>query len=259
MIHKIMLTSASFIPQVNITTISTPDIRSDLIVDLELFWSYNEFFQLIVDMETIAQQKGLDLSGGIGNFAKNLIPGDGEGMAELNATVSFRLGVGLEYVSAPSTKKINPYILGTTGLEVTLKAKGQFDYGIQAGALRGSIEMLAEISGKDPSDALSIKVGLNDSLNYYLGDPGNFSITRPGFVVSNISALISEVGITLDGAINANITAAISLIGISAKIVIGVTDLEKVGCKQSWMRAQGCICCNTLELIFSLQLLALQK
>jgi hypothetical protein len=228
MSNKVMLTSNSLVPQVNITTISNA-VRSDLIVDLQLFWSYSEFFQLIIDLETIAEQKGVDLSGDIGHFAKNLIPGEGEGMAKLDATVSFRLGVGLEYVSAPSTKKINPYILGTTGLLVTLDAQGQFNYDIQAGALRGSIGMSAAISGKDPSDPLSVKVGLNDSLNYYLSSPGNVSSSRPGFVnVSGIGGLISEVGIEFDGAINANITAGISLIGISADIIIGVRDLNEV-------------------------------
>jgi hypothetical protein len=207
-------------PKVDITTVSNNE-TSDLTVEIELSWVYQESFQLLIDLETIFGDE--DTTGDLGNFAKNMVPGEGAAFLSLEGGVSFRLGVGLEY--ARNERKINPYIMGTTGFKSWFKVAGSLSYECQAGPFTGSIEVDFKAGGSEAEDdPLSLSVGLNESLNYYLFNPGT---DRPGFVtVSGIGGLIDEVVVKFDGSVNAQIDAAISLIGTSISCKVGVSDLD---------------------------------
>jgi len=107
-LETLLTDSVGGTPHVNLTTTSDAN-RSDLMVDIILAWDWTEQFLINVDLDTLMKDE--NTTGDIGNFAKNLVPGEGSIKASLGTGVSFRLGVGLEYDKRG--KKINPYILGT--------------------------------------------------------------------------------------------------------------------------------------------------
>ena len=53
--------------QVNLTTTSDV-IRSDLVLDIELAWVYQNSFQLFLDMQSLFQDSGVDTDGAIGQL-----------------------------------------------------------------------------------------------------------------------------------------------------------------------------------------------
>jgi hypothetical protein len=190
-------------------------------VEIELSWLYTESFQLLIDLETILGDE--NTTGDLGNFAKTMLPSEGAAFLSLEGGTNFRLGVGLEYDRRE--RKINPYIMGTTGFNSWFSVAGNLSYECQAGPLTGSIEVDFRVGGSEvKDDPLSLYVGLNESLNYYLSNPGT---DRPGFVtVSGIEGLIDEVGVKFDGSVNAQMEAALSLIGTSISCKVGVSDLD---------------------------------
>lgn len=197
-----------------------------MVIDIELQWKYSEFFQLFVDLKSIMGQAGTDTAGELAQFAQNLVAGEGEGILDLDAGVVFRIGVGLEYVS--EEKKINPYIRGTTGLFITMDIDGSLAYEIQAGPFSGSIEADIKVtSADDDAMPLSLTVGLDETKNYYLGDPGVTSSARPGFVtIPSIANLANELEVAFDGQVTAGIDAGLSLIGLSARVDVQILDLD---------------------------------
>ena len=74
---------------------------------------------------------------------------------------------------------------------------------------------------------LSLTVGLDDSLNYYLADPGIVSQNREGFTnVSGISGLVGEIDVEFGGSATADVSIGLSLLGISLDVGVVLTDLD---------------------------------
>jgi len=211
-------------PRVNLTTTSNAH-RSDLVVDIVLAWNWLEHLLVNVDLETLMEDE--NTTGVVGVFAKNLVPGEGEASVDLKTGVSFRLGVGLEYVS--SEKRINPYILGTTGFYVELGLAASGAYTVQAGPFEGALDFQVEASGVQETDPLSLSVGLNNSLNYYVYDPGNYSKNRNGFItVPGIKGLTDKLNVDFDGSIRAQLSIGLALIGTSANFNISIINLNNL-------------------------------
>jgi len=222
-LEALLVDSVGRTPLVNLTTTSDEN-RSDLMVEIVLAWDWIEQFLINLDLETLMEDE--DTTGDISHFAKNLIPREDADPASLEASVFFRLGVGLEYDKRG--KKINPYIQGTTGFYVEFRGNASGNYTVQAGMFEASLDVEAVISGVQRSDPLSLSVGLNKSLNYYLGDPGVYSRDREGFKNVSISQLVNELKVDFDGSIKASVSVGLALIGTTANFGIEVTDLNRL-------------------------------
>ena len=100
------------------------NIRSVLDLEISLNWSFQEVNDLKIDLEAIFE--GLDLDENIATFAKSIVAFEGAATTEIRGGLGFTLGLGLEYVK--SSKKIVPFIKGTTGLALTFSvvAEAQF-------------------------------------------------------------------------------------------------------------------------------------
>lgn len=209
-------------PSVDMTATSN-DVRSELTVELELAWGFEEFAQMYIDLDDMTNS-GDGLSGDILHYIKTLIPGEAEAMISVETGVAFRLGVGLEFVR--DELKINPYIKGNSGLFLHWKSEATAAYEATIGPLRGTIEAQASITGTKEYDPLSLSVGLDKDLNYYMFDPGSVSQYRAGFKkVNGIGGLIDEVGLKLDGRVHAEIAAGLPLLGSFASIGANVSDV----------------------------------
>lgn len=201
----------------NITSTSN-EIRSDLTVEIELYWNFSYSETLGLDMSSFFTEEEIESNAGLNFFANALLPGEGSGTIGVDGSLTFNLGVGLEYVN--ETGEVNSYILGTTGFLAELESTGQLDYEAAVGVFQGTIE-----AGFDMP--LSLSVGLDDDLNYYLGDPGIVSDTREGFTnVSGISGLVDEIAVEFGGSATANISVGLSLLGLSLDVDFALTDLD---------------------------------
>lgn len=217
-------------PKVNMTAM-TDATRSDLLLDIELYWPIRESSQMKLDLETLIENAfGGSSPSAIAKFAKNVVPPEGQGVFSLDGEVSFQLGIGLEYVSGE--KRVNPYILGTTGLQVAFLGRAGASFPTTYGPFRGFVSAVAEVTGANRLDEpLLFSVGLNDSLNYYLSDPGFSSANRSGYtVVSSIAGLINHVDVAFDGRIATQVAAGIEDDGLNAtaQIQIAVEDLASL-------------------------------
>lgn len=94
-------------------------------LEITLQWTYQQINDLKIDLEAIFE--GLELDESIATFAKNIVSFEGAARTEIEGSLGFTLGVGLEYVKA--SKDIVPYVMGTTGLELLfgLTATSEFE------------------------------------------------------------------------------------------------------------------------------------
>jgi hypothetical protein len=209
---------------VNLTTTSN-NTSSDLILDIELYWNFSVIESLGIDMASFFSDEQLKENAGLDFFANALLPGEGSATISLDGSLSFRIGIGLEYVS--QTGNVNAYILGTTGIVAELSAGGNVTYEAEVGALQGTIDAEFAINGGEGGGGMSLSVGLDKNLNYYIGDPGNVSDGRTGFTnVSGISALVEEVTGTFAGQATASLSVRLALIGASLDVDILISDLN---------------------------------
>ena len=181
-------------------TPSSDDIRSSLDIDLVLSWPFLEARQLNIDLASIFE--GMDLDEDLANFAKGLLAFEGEGGTEIDGTISFSLGIGLEYIR--QTGAINPYLKGITGVILTFSADANGEFQASIGALSATVNIAATIDNY--GEPLSISVGLNPSINYYVSSDQQLS--RSGFQrVSSIGALADEISVKIKGQVVAEINA----------------------------------------------------
>ena len=110
-------------PSVRIDTTSD-SIRSVLELEITLQWTYQQINDLKIDLEAIFE--GLELDESIATFAKSIVAFEGAASTEIEGSLGFTLGVGLEYVKA--SKDIVPYVMGTTGLELLFGLNSTADF-----------------------------------------------------------------------------------------------------------------------------------
>jgi hypothetical protein len=225
-INSLLQDSVGGTPSVDMTATSN-NVRSELTVDLELAWSYSEFVELFLDLNELTSS-GDGLEGGILQYINALVPGKAEAQILVDAEIVFRLGVGLEFDR--KLKVTRPYIKGTTGLYVSFKTAATASYEAMIGPLRGNIDAQVSVTGMQDYDPLSLSVGLDNDVNYYLGldAPGRAGFQR----VDGVLALIKEVGLSFDGRLQADISAGIPLLFSSATIELDI-DLD------NWLRGNG--------------------
>ena len=182
---------------------TSDDIRSSLEIDLKLEWSFMEAIELNIDLEAILE--GLDLDENIKKFAKGIIGLDGDGKAEITGSMSFSLGIRLEYVK--QSGKINPYLKGVTGVGLTFSANVDNKFQATVGSIPATIAVAASIDNY--GKPLSILVGLNPNVNYYISTDKR--LTRSGFQrVSSIGALGNEISYNIRGQVSAELDAELA-------------------------------------------------
>lgn len=136
-------------------------------------WSFDDARSLAIDFDAILD--GLELDEEIKNLAKGLLAFEGTARTLIEGGLSFTLGIGLEYVKA--TKKILPFIKGTTGLELSFAAGAVAKFQATVGPLSAEID--AELELDNLGEQVVIKFGLDSLLNYYLGDQTRTSTKSP--------------------------------------------------------------------------------
>ena len=202
-------------------TPTSDNIRSSIEVDLLLEWSFLEAIQLNIDLAGILE--GMDLDEDIRKFAKGIIGFDGAAGTDITGSISLSLGVGLEYVR--QTGAIVPYLRGITGVVLNLSADANAEFQASIGALSASVAIDATIDNY--GDPLSISVGLDPGLNYYISSDTRLS--RNGFQrVSSIGALADEISIAFKGQVMAEIEAEIFGGLGNAFITIQISDINNV-------------------------------
>lgn len=212
-------------PDVQLVT-KSDNIRSELEFEITLAWSFQDARDLQIDLDAIFD--GLDLDEDIATFVKGILAFEGSAVTDVGGSLSFTLGIGLEYVK--STKKILPYIKGTTGLELGFAAEAVAEFEATIGPFSADIDVSLEINNF--GEPVVIKFGLDSSLNYYLRDQassqtsttatgsrrrlqttGTSSIERIGFAnILSVSALKDAVGVSFAGGLKGSVKA--SLVGV---------------------------------------------
>ena len=210
------------LPSVNIVTSSNPT-RSNLELDIALKWSIHEALSLGIDLEEILA--GVDSSGEISQFVKGLVTFDGGALTEIDGSISFTLGVGLEYSRERKTK-IVPYIKGNTGLVLKFSLETVFQFACTIGPFGADVtgNVIVDNLGKD----LSISFGLNENLNYYFSS--NTTIARDGFVtVPTIGNLIDQFKVAIAGRVEGQLSAKLRVprpMSAYAHIRFGISDIN---------------------------------
>ena len=198
------------------------NIRSELELNIILSWSFEELASLAIDLDAILD--GLELDDDLKAFAKGLLPFAGSAITDIkNGLLSFTFGIGIEYERA--TKKVRPYIKGTTGLELGFAAQAVADFDVTIGAL--SAEARANLVVDNFGDSVVIRAGLDNSLNYFLRDqvsdksstaqPTTQIIAkREGFSeVASLGELTKSFAVSVTG-------------GLSGSLVVAVNDFPEV-------------------------------
>ena len=244
-------------PSIKFTPLSD-EIRSSLDVDLVLQWSFQEASQLNIDLAAILD--GLDLEDDLKNFAKGeiifacaclfsfavdcfshcpcltclsslnqtlsitgLIAFDGAGQTEIFGSISFSLGIGLEFIKKSRT--IIPYLKGTTGVTFDFSANATAEFQASIGPLSATVIVDALIDNY--GEPLSISVGLNPSVNYYISSDRQLS--RNGFQrVPSMGALKEQITFAIKGQVAAEIEAEF-LGGLgNAYMRIQISDINNI-------------------------------
>ena len=197
------------------------NIRSELELNIILSWSFEELASLAIDLDAILD--GLELDDDLKAFAIGLLPFAGSAITDINGSLSFTFGIGIEYERA--TKKVRPYIKGTTGLELGFAAQAVADFDVTVGAL--SAEARANLVVDNFGDSVVIRAGLDNSLNYFLSDqvsdksstaqPTTQIIAkREGFSkVASLGELTKSFAVSITG-------------GLSGSLVVAVNDFPEV-------------------------------
>ena len=132
------------------------------------------------------------------SFTKGLIALEGQGVIDIGGSLAFTLGIGLEYHK--KSKKILPYILGTTGLDVGFSIETDTTFAVTIGPFGADVTIGVVVD--DYGEDLSIQLGLEDKLRYYL-PPADSSFVREGFVfVPSIGKLVDEVAVAFSGRVS---------------------------------------------------------
>ena len=205
---------------------TSDDIRSTLEVTITLEWSFEEAKSLEIDLAAILDGLGFDPNDPIANFAKSLVAFDGEALTAIAGGLSVTVGVGLEYHKP--TKDIRPYIQGVTGLKLTFAALADLSFSATIGPLSATVYTKTVVDNYD--DLLTVKIGLEDSLNYYLRDKNDtWPIDREGFVgVDGIAKLVDELDVTIAGRVSGSIEADFGIVPASASLQIDISDINNV-------------------------------
>ena len=206
--------SVDFIP-------SSDEIRSSLELDLTMQWTFEEATQLNIDLASILE--GMDLDEDLVNIVKGIIAVEGQGHIVVSGSLSFTLGIGLEYEKA--TETIIPYFKGITGITVTFSTYANAIFQASIGPLTASVDLRGEIDNY--GEPLSISIGLDPDTNYYISSKR--SLTRSGFQrVQNVAALGDEIEVTIKGQMKAEIYA-VYLNGLGdAYLNIHISDINNL-------------------------------
>ncbi len=209
-------------PGVNIST-SSDSMRSNFELDISLSWTIHEALSLGIDLKEILA--GVDSSGEISTFLKGLVTFDGGGLAEIDGSISFTLGIGLEYSRLRATKLV-PYIKGNTGLVLGFSIDTQVGFACTIGPY--GADVAGRVTVDNLGKLLSISFGLNKNLNYYLSS--NTTLARNGFVtVPTIGSLVDQFNAAIAGRVDGELEILLRVpppLSAYAYIKFGISDIN---------------------------------
>ena len=187
-------------PTVEITPSDTNQ-TSSLDIEVVLEYDYLRSDDMLIDLEeilgSINGSINFDPEDGkiISSFSNGLVP-DVQGSATIlfNPRLKLTLALGLEYDKTSKTMK--PYFRGSTGLEISLNAQGNFDFNCTIGPLKGYVNGEVKV-GESSSRPISFFAGLagGKSQKHFITD------------VSAITSLQDNLELVFDGIVTANIVA----------------------------------------------------
>jgi hypothetical protein len=167
---------------------------------------------------------GVDPSGEIGTFIKDLVTFEGEALVGVNGRLSVALGLGLEYRSRE--KKIVPYIKGNTGLTIEFSVNAGIEFGCTIGPFGADVS--GQVTVDNLGDLLKISFGLNGNLNYYLSS--NTSLARDGYVaIPSIGDLVDQFDVAIAGQVTGDIELSLRVPPpgeARAHIRFGISDVN---------------------------------
>lgn len=156
-------------------------------------------------------------------FAKGIVAFEGSAVNELVGSLSFTLGIGLEYVKA--TGKVLPFIKGNTGLDLGFSLDTSATFESTIGPFTAVVGI--NVTVDNYNEPLGIQFGLDGNLNYYLGT--DKSLERPGFQVVSISQLVDKLDVAVAGQISATVRA--DFVGVPGEawawMDISISDINK--------------------------------
>ena len=168
---------------------------------------------------------GVDPSGEIGTFIKDLVTFEGGALVEVNGRLSITIGLGLEYRSRE--RKIVPYIKGNTGLAIEFSVNAEIDFVCTIGAFGADVS--GQVIVDNLGNLLTISFGLNGNLNYYLSS--NTSLARDGYVaIPSIGDLVDQFDVAIAGQVAGDIELSLKIppaLGKArAHIWFGISDVN---------------------------------
>lgn len=147
-------------PNVKLLT-SSSGIRSELELEISLFWSFQEARDLQIDLDAIFD--GLALDEDMQKFVKGILSFEGTAVTDIGGSLAFKLGIGIEYVK--STRKILPYIKGITGLELGFSADARANFDATIGPFSAEVDMQIEVDNL--GEPVKIKFGVSVYVAYF--------------------------------------------------------------------------------------------
>ena len=125
-------------PRVDVLTndINGPDSgRSELIVEIEKDWFFDEASSFAIDLAEIFQSE--ETAGdAIESILRTVLPVPGQGEFEIGVGLSLKLGVGIEVVKQPDASfALYPFITGSSGLYASFETSASFTLPVSIGPL----------------------------------------------------------------------------------------------------------------------------
>ena len=191
------------------------DLYSDLLFNISIYPSHIENSRLTIDLKELLQ--GTDMPD---LFVHTLAP-QVSLQTESHARLDLRLGMEID----AATETIRPYILGTTGLEVSWYLDGIAAFETEVGPLPGSVEANFRI-GQSSSDPLTLTLSLDSTTKYYIeNDSGaaKGTLARTGFVHKTVSDLVGDLKVSFDGFLTADLEMELLNLPFPASTTINAT------------------------------------
>ena len=118
---------------INITS-ADDGVYADLTIDLMLKWDFEESKALGLDLGVLLAGVG---DATVEQFKKAIVPPPGAAVIEVKGGLILTLALGIEYND--QTKRVTPYIIGSTGLEAFLSSGAEIAFEAALGPLTGSV------------------------------------------------------------------------------------------------------------------------
>lgn len=175
---------------------------TDLLLELELEWDFNEVESLNIDLAEIIPDGPLEV------LARTLVPAQGDAIVEIEGGLTFKLGMHVEYDS--DTGEVNTYIMKGTIYTASFFADGKRTFESEIGPLTADAEAEFFVGGSDSTTPLKLDIGLPDNKDKHILDDSLVKILKASF----------------SGTIDANIDIDVPLLASGANVSFTIMELD---------------------------------